>query len=106
MILVMAAIFLVFSTACTRPETETTSVQLVIPKQMLSSKMESLSATSESLMHLVINVSGPNMPTIFRAWDSHDNKTTIPNIVTIEDVLSGSDRLFQVLAVYSSGGSS
>ena len=59
----------------------------------------SSSATDPVLAHVVLNISGPNMPTIVRNFDSHQG--SIPSTLSV-DIPKGDNRLFQVLAVYQS----
>ncbi len=83
------------ATSCTRSEsTSLSQVSLVLPQN------GSL-ATTETLRHVVINVTGPGIsePRVL-VWDAHGTETAPPSSLSLE-VLSGENRFVQVLAVYS-----
>ena len=85
--------------SCTRSAKSTSQVNLSLP----SSSQMSSSSTVEMPMHIAVNVSAPDMPTLFWSWDSHGSSvvTAPPNIsLTVNQGLS---RLIQVL--YVSGDS-
>lgn len=88
----MACIFL-FS-GCTREKPEAhVSLQLSVPAS------QKLSALSLSLTRLMVNVSRPGIPAIFKVLDSGDSGVAVGNSMTL-DVPSGPGTLIQVMAVY------
>lgn len=89
-----------FLTSCTRDVAKTSKLSLSMP-QSLKSKV---GAQSVNLGHVVINISGPGIPsTILNSWDSHDCITgncAFPADYAINDVPAGASRLIQVIGVY------
>lgn len=83
---------------CSRPENQSSRLEVSIP----ALKQNAVSPMSANLVHVVVNVTGPNMSPIFFDWDRH-NGTSVPAKIEINDIPTGSDRLIQVLAVYEDG---
>lgn len=89
--------------ACSRPEGESSQVQISIPQLMKSSKVgsQALSA-SDTLIHVTINVTGEGLPgPIVQNWDSCGdcpNATTLPSSFML--TIPTGTRMIQVLAVY------
>lgn len=84
--------------ACTPSETKTSRMMISIPQMTKANSGQSL-----QLGHLVINISGPGIPsTILQVWETCKNcanQSPIPSQVFV-DVPTGKDRLVQVLAAY------
>src|SRR6185437_5614270 len=59
------------------------------------------SVTGAPISHVAINITGSGMKPIFYGWDGHGNNGAGPNLTF--QVPGGSQRLFQVLAVYNNG---
>jgi hypothetical protein len=92
---------------CTR-KVETSKLSLSVPKQMTSHKVGALTVAMD-VQHLIINVSGPGMTTIFYVWDSHrcaENSVTCapPDPIVIPEVPNGNGRLVQVLEIFGQDG--
>lgn len=103
--------------ACNRPTGASSTVSISLPSTRLvqkSSKVTSLVATpprqtaTAYLVHVSINVSGSGMDTQIVNWDSQCNSSNPATCSTPSEwsvtVATGDSRLFQVLAVYQSGG--
>ncbi len=105
---ILLAIPLLFSVACTRPQSEISKMQIVLPAKVDSNKVGSQSLSAgDSLRHVVINVSGDGFTPIVFTWDAcHDCQTppTPPSSFSL-DIPMGSNRLIQVLAVYKNQSS-
>lgn len=99
---ILASIAIVSATTgCTRPQSETSKIQIALPSLLTGSQ----SLTPEDkLEHVVINVSGEGIlrPILF-TWNACQMCTerSAPSSFAL-DVPSGSNRLIQVLAVYAS----
>jgi hypothetical protein len=94
--------------ACTRPQEDNSNLSIKLPQQMLNQKGGTLSVT-ESLAHVVINVTGPGIDSpILLTWDGHHDGGPTPTPPEFKlEVPQGDGRLVQVLAIYqSSEGSS
>jgi len=89
--------------ACTRPDSDTSKIDIVIPKSMSSQKIGTLG--TELLTHVVINISGPGIqePILFEWSNRGPNDLPNPNPPTSFsfDIPQGDNRLIQVLTVYS-----
>jgi hypothetical protein len=95
-------ILLTLAIGCTRPKSNTSSIQILIPTTMSSQKVGSQS--TELLAHVVINVSGPGIaePILFE-WSNRgpdDQPNPNPPSSFVLDVPQGDGRLIQVLTVY------
>ena len=99
---------LLTTAACTRPQEDTSKLSIKLPQQMLNEKAGTLSNT-ESLAHVVINVTGPGIDSpILLTWDAHSNDGAVLTAPEFKlEIPQGESRLIQVLAVYkTSEGSS
>lgn len=109
-VLLMCVAFLNFR--CTRPQSETSVVQMSLPYLNTQKVSNALSSTEPILKHVVINVSGPGMSRMVCNLDvrSEDNSEVSSGpclfnypYVKIE-VPSGNQRLIQVVLVNESSG--
>ncbi len=87
---------------CTRPKEDSSQISIVLPKNI--SPSNKLSAQSVNVLaHLVVNVTASDMPPIYISKDSCNSGNCaaagLSNQFTVE-IPKGSDRSFQVLAVY------
>lgn len=96
--------------ACSRPEGETSDLQISLPTQM--SKVGTMGIDANySLAHVVVNITGsdlrqPLLYTFDACSDCFGGPRTIPNPLPIGDVpTSGMERLIQTLAVYKHSSS-
>ena len=90
--------------SCTRAKEQdpnASRLQIVAPRTMMSQKIGSLSASTDVLTHLVINITASDITPIVVVQDGHD-AGTISNMIDVVTT-KGADRLVQVLAVYESG---
>lgn len=92
---------------CTRPEDESTSIQISIPEKMKSSsKLGSQSIQADDVLsNVIVNVTGaklanPILYTLERCSDCPEGSEDIPSTISIKDLPMGADVLVQVLAVY------
>jgi len=86
--------------ACSRESGETSNLQVSLPFQM---KNSALGAALE-FSHVIINVTGKdlNQPLLFtwsRCHDCPDGGKPIPEVLTLDNIPAGSDRLIQIMAV-------
>ena len=90
--------FAAFLIGCARPQNENTNSQIKLQfSGVPSKKLNSMSECSQlCLHHIVVNVSGAGFPSIDLSIDP--DKLESDQLVL--DVPSGSNRLFQVIAVY------
>lgn len=95
---VILLLVFVFLNSCTRAANDTSQVKLVFPTSQNQSSQAS--STVEIPVHISVNISAPDMTTVFWAWDSHGNNATssAPPGVSIT-VNQGLARLIQVLYV-------
>lgn len=98
-----------FLASCTRSEKSNESkISISLPQSLKSNKMGVLSTSN--LVHVSINITGGGILTpIVYNWDSdsHNAVTSIEAPSSFNfDVPKGTDRLFQILAVYSDTSSS
>lgn len=87
--------------ACTHKQASTSQVTLQLPdfrQQKVASKAVSSFAATPSLMVIIVNVSAPDMGTVFWQWNAHSATDLPPGTVSL-DVPRGSGRLIQVLGV-------
>lgn len=88
--------------SCTRPQSDISKIQIVVPKTLLSNKFGAL-VSNEQLSHVVINITGEGIsqPIVFN-WDLCADCATVntPPAAFVLEVPMGNSRLVQVLAVY------
>ena len=102
--------------ACTRPENHQSKLNLVVPNKIEVSELKNQSLKSSlrslksiSLMHVVVNITGPgiNVPIVINndAEEKCRGCTVMPALpekISFPNLPTGSGRLIQVLAVYAS----
>ena len=100
----LSAIMVLAAVGCSR-KSDNSSVTFNLPARTTkANKVGALAVSSQDandpvLKHVVLNISGPNMPRIVRNFDSHQG--SVPSTISL-DIPKGDNRLFQVLAVYES----
>ncbi len=84
--------------SCTRPGNNTALLSLNLANpQSTSNKLSALDINGETPVHIVVNITGSGMPSVFYAWDNRNGSTTAPAISL--NVPLGTARLIQVLYV-------